>query len=92
MQHWVASANLFGKASQAMVRASTGLATTSRDLADHLPNGRDELAADLRRLADEIEEQSREPRDDYPLTAETLNQLRAILGEQPDGPARRRRP
>jgi hypothetical protein len=53
-----ASSDLLSEASRAVVRASTGLATTSRDLADRIAGGRGALAADLRRLAGEIEDQT----------------------------------
>jgi hypothetical protein len=89
-EQWIVAARSCGDASQSLVGASTELSTVSRDLADSLDGnspvllahegGRDSLALVLRQLATVVEEQSRELRDDYPITETTLEQLRSVAG------------
>jgi hypothetical protein len=85
---WVGVAESCAAASQNFVGASTNLSVISRDLADDLDGngseipenagGREGLALALRKLAMAIEEHSREARDSYPMTEETLGELRSI--------------
>jgi hypothetical protein len=87
---WVGVAESCASASQNFVGASTNLSVISRDLADDLDGngselaehtgGRDGLALALRKLATVVEEHSREARDSYPMTEETLRELRSIAG------------
>ena len=85
---WVGVAESCADASQRFVGASSNLSTISRDLADTLDgNGiefpehlgdRKSLAEALRTLATSVEDYSREARDRYPMTEETLGELRSI--------------
>jgi hypothetical protein len=87
---WVGVAESCADASQKFVGASGNLSMVSRDLADSLDgNGSDfpqhlgdrkSLAEALRTLATSVEEHSREARDRYPMTEETLHELRSIAG------------
>jgi hypothetical protein len=93
LEAWTDAAEVWGKASQNFVGASSGLATASRDAADRLdaeaarllPDGatRRSLVADLFQLADVIEEQSEELRDGYLATAATLAELGTIDKPEP---------
>jgi hypothetical protein len=85
---WADAAEVWGKASQNFVGASSGLATASRNAADSLdaepapllPDGatRRSLVDDLFQLADVIEDQAQELRDDYLATAAALAKLGTI--------------
>jgi hypothetical protein len=84
MEKWVVVARHWGESSQGLVGLSTDLSTFSRDLADRLDRGsgqssdrpmREDLARQLRHLADAIEGQARTLRDDYLATAASLEQL-----------------
>jgi hypothetical protein len=87
---WVGVAESCADASQKFVGASTNLSVVSRDLADSLDGngsglpqhlrGDEGLAGALRTLASAVEENSREARDRYPMTEETLRELRSIAG------------
>ena len=87
---WVGVAESCADASQRLVGASTNLSTISRDLADSLDgngeglpqyrDGRKGLSEALRTLATAVEENSREARDGYPMTEETLLELRSVAG------------
>jgi hypothetical protein len=87
---WVGVAESCADASQRFVGASSNLSVVSRDLADDLDgNGsdlpqyrdaRDGLSEALRTLATAVDEFSREARDRYPLTEETLLELRSVAG------------
>jgi hypothetical protein len=90
MEAWVAAAASWSLALQSVVRSSTALATESRDLADRLDgngtpaetehvNGNPPLASDLRRLANQVESDSKELRDRYVATAGTLAQFAEFL-------------
>jgi hypothetical protein len=93
-EKWVAVARACADSAQGYVGASGELAVASRDLADGLDGessalsadeaGRGSLAEALRLLAGSVEKQSQELRDGYPLTEETLNQLRSIAGSNAD--------
>jgi hypothetical protein len=84
MERWIVVARRWGESSQGMVGLSTDLSTLSRELADRLDRGlggssdrsmREDLARQLRSLAEVIEEQVRTLRDDYLATAASLDQL-----------------
>jgi hypothetical protein len=83
-EQWIVVARNWGESCQALVRASTGFSTISRELADSLDAAllprpeeltREDLARDLRRIADLIEAQVRVLRDDYLATAAGLADL-----------------
>lgn len=87
---WVGVAESCADASQRFVGASGNLSMVSRDLADTLDgNGvefpeslgdRKGLAEALRTLATSVEDYSREARNRYPMTEDTLRELRSIAG------------
>jgi hypothetical protein len=91
---WVGVAESCADASQKFVGASTNLSVVSRDLADSLDGngpglpehlgGREGLSGALRTLATAVEEYSREARDRYPMTEETLSELRSIAESDGD--------
>ncbi len=88
MTAWVRAANSWSLAAQAIVRTSTDLATQSRDLADRLETGQEaSLTAELRVLAEAVEDDSQELRDRYLGTAEALENFHDVLGGDGDGPA-----
>ena len=88
MEAWIVGARRWGESSQGLVGASTDLSTLSRDLADRiegapdpLPGGsmREDLSRELRGLADVIEAQAVNLRDDYLATAAGLDALGSTL-------------
>jgi hypothetical protein len=62
MEEWVNSALLWGQASQAFVTCSTELSLSSRNLAQGLGASYDALPAQLRHLADTVEDNAAEQR------------------------------
>jgi hypothetical protein len=91
MEAWVFAANGWAEAAQAVVGASTELATASRELSDRLgpkrPQAADRtsrddipsLARSLSLLADAVEDDTRQLRDSYLSTAASLEQYRTLL-------------
>jgi hypothetical protein len=84
MESWIASGLQYGESSQGLVGASAEFAKVSRDLADLLGQradrqfdrfARDELAGELRHLAEVIESQCRVLRDDQLATASSMEVL-----------------
>jgi hypothetical protein len=88
MERWIVVARNWGESSQGLVGASTDFSTVSRDLADRLDVGsdplsdgtmREDLARELRQVADVIESQIRIMRDDYLATAASLDVLGSAM-------------
>jgi hypothetical protein len=82
MRAWVQAADRWAHSAQQLVGAATDLATVSRDIASTIAAaGREGEggAADLQRLAVELESDTASLRDRYLATAANIDQYREVL-------------
>jgi hypothetical protein len=88
MERWIVVARNWGQSSLGWVWTSTDFSTACRELADQLEAGsgpppdrskREDLAQELRHLADVIEAQVQIVRDDYLATAASLDVLESTM-------------
>jgi hypothetical protein len=91
LEAWLRAAQLWSQTSQAMVGAATGITNASRSLAvildeklaesgsDEGEDGDGQLAAQLRLLAETIEDEGRELRDRYLTTAVEIELYASLL-------------